>query len=78
MQLLVPALKNLPEFQQMLAAIDSGSCPAAFSGLLPVHRAYVAAAVRRETGRPIVVLCADEEEGQRLERPDAEQVGASA
>ena len=75
MQLLVQALKNLPELQQLLAAIDSGACPAAFSGLLPVHRAYVAAAVRRETGRPIVVLCADEEEGQRLERDLAALTG---
>ena len=68
MKLLPGALKNLPEFQQLLSAIDAGGCPAVFSGLSPVHRAYVAAGVRQETGRSVVLLCADEGEAERLAR----------
>ena len=68
MKLLPGALKNLPEFRQLLSAIDAGGCPAVFSGLSPVHRAYVAAGVRQETGRSVVLLCADEGEAERLAR----------
>ncbi len=75
MQRLLEALRDLPELQQLIAALDSGGCPAAFSGLLPVHRAYIAAALRRETGRPLVLLCADEGEAQRMERDFAALTG---
>ena len=64
MKLLPGALKNLPEFQQLLSAIDAGGCPAVFFRLSPVHRAYVAAGVRQETGRSVVLLCADEGGGR--------------
>ena len=68
MKLLTQALGELPEFRQLLGAIDGGGCPAAFTGLSPVHRAYLAAGLRRETGRPLVMVCADEGEAQRLAR----------
>ena len=68
MKKLTSVLHELPEFKRVLTAIDSGRCPAAVSGLAPVHRAHFAAGVRAETGRPIVMVCADEEEGDRLER----------
>ena len=68
MQLLTQVLRELPEVRKLLAAIEEGGCPAAFSGLSPVLRAYIAAAVRRETGRSVVLLCADETEGERLSR----------
>ena len=48
MKLLTDVLRALPEFQKLLTAIKAGGCPAAFSGLSPVLRAYVAAGVRRE------------------------------
>jgi transcription-repair coupling factor (superfamily II helicase) len=66
MKLLTSILQPIPEFQQLLAAIDSGRCPAAVSGLSPVHRAHFAAALRETTGRPVVLVCADEREGERL------------
>ena len=68
MKLLTDVLRALPEFQKLLTAIEAGGCPAAFSGLSPVLRAYVAAGVRRETGRSVVLLCADEGEAERLGR----------
>jgi transcription-repair coupling factor (superfamily II helicase) len=66
MDQLLFALSRLPEFQQLAAALDNGLSPAAVSGLSPVHRAYFAAALRRQSGRPVALLCADESECQRM------------
>ena len=66
MKLLTTILNQLPELRTLLAAMDSGACPIALSGLSPIHRAHFAAAIRRETGRPVLLVCADEREGARL------------
>ena len=66
MKLLTQVLKHVPEFQQLLAAIDNGQCPAAVSGLSAVHRAHFAAAIRGLTQRPVVMICADESESERM------------
>ena len=66
MKLLTSIVNQIPEFQKLLAAIDGGGCPAAVSGLAPIHRAHFAAAIRQETGRPVVLICADEREGERF------------
>lgn len=68
MKLLTDVLRALPEFQKLLAAIDGGGCPAAFSGLSPVLRAYVAAGIRREARQSVVLVCADESDAERLAR----------
>ena len=59
MEILRSVLRELPEFQQLLAALDSGQSPAAVSGLAAVHRAHFAACLGQESGRPVVVVCAD-------------------
>lgn len=66
MKQLLNALKSVPEFQELYNALDSGLSPAAVSGLSAIHRAYFAAALRAETGRPIVMLTADDAEAQRM------------
>ena len=43
MKQLLTALRQLEEYRALLGAVDGGGCPAAVSGLSPVHRAYVAA-----------------------------------
>ena len=68
MELLRSVLKNLPEFQELTAALEGGKSPAAVSGLAAVHRAHFAAALGQETGRPVVVVCADEGEAGRMAR----------
>ena len=68
MKLLTYTLNDLPEFKQLLSAIDGGACPAAVSGLAAVHRAHFAAALGLVTGRPTVVVCADEGEAGRMAR----------
>ena len=72
MNQLLSILNLIPEFPRLLAAIDSGGCPAALSGLSAIHRAHFAAGIRQQTGRPVVLLCADEGESARL----AEDLGA--
>ena len=68
MEILRSVLRELPEFQQLLAALDSGQSPAAVSGLAAVHRAHFAACLGQESGRPVVVVCADEGEAERMAR----------
>lgn len=38
MEILRSVLRELPEFQQLLAALDGGQSPVAVSGLAAVHR----------------------------------------
>ena len=75
MDVLLSALERLPEFEQLLTAMNGGQCPAAVSGLAAVHRAHFAAAIRRRTGRSVVLVCADESEGDRLARDLAALTG---
>ena len=66
MKPLLSALNDIPEYRSLLSAIDGGACPAALSGLSAVHRAHFAAGIRARTGRPVVLVCADENEAARL------------
>ena len=66
MKALLPILNRVPEFQQLLDALDAGRSPAALSGLAPVHRAHFAAGIHSALDCPVVMVCADEEEGRRL------------
>ena len=68
MKQLLSALGDIPEYRALTAAIDNGACPAAFSGLSAVHRAHFAAGLHQELERPVVVVCADEGEAQRMEK----------
>ena len=75
MKQLLSALRDIPEYRALTAAIDNGACPVAFSGLSAVHRAHFAAALHRELERPVVVVCADEGEAQRMEKDLAALAG---
>ena len=48
--------------------MESGGGPALVTGLSPVHRAMTAAALRLKSGRPLLMLCADEGEAERMAR----------
>lgn len=41
MKPLLSALNDIPEYRSLLAAIDNGACPAAFSGLSAVHLSLI-------------------------------------
>ena len=63
---LCSVIAGLPELRELAEAVEAGRCPASVSGLSPVHRAMAAAALRQTMQRPIVVLCADEGEANRM------------
>ncbi len=77
MKLLTAALSRLPEFEQLLSAVEGGRCPAALSGAAAVHRAHLTAALGLKTGRPVVAVCADEGEADRLAKDLAAFSGAA-
>ena len=66
MQQLLKHLMTIPEAASLAAAVENGGCPAAVTGLAPVHRAQIAAAVSMDAGRPLVMVCSDEAEANRL------------
>jgi len=55
-----------PEFEKLIARIDGGQCPLVLSGLENIHKAHVAAALRRILRRQVVVICPDEIEMGRI------------
>ena len=66
MKQLLNILNTVPEYQRLEAALESGRSPAEVSGLSPVHRAHFAAGLLTRLGAPVVLVCADEGECQRL------------
>ena len=43
----------MPEFQELLAAVEGGRSPVALSGAAAIHRVHIAAGVGLMTGRPV-------------------------
>ncbi|MGM9662716.1 MAG: transcription-repair coupling factor [Oscillospiraceae bacterium] len=66
MQNLRDALLRLEEVAELARAVEAGRCPAAMTGLGPVHRAHVTAAVAARTERPACVIVSDEGEARRM------------
>ncbi len=66
MKNLTSAIKNEKEFARLLAAADSGMCPALLSGVGNIHRAHAISALKVESGLPIMVVCSDEVEAKQI------------
>ena len=66
MKHLLETLMTIPEAGELLRRVEDGGCPAAVTGLQPVHRACLGAAVARAAGRPAVFVCGDEGEARQL------------
>ena len=66
MKALKNALANIPEIAELMQRIEGGRCPVAVTGVAPVHRSQIAAAVALELDRPLVMVCPDEKEADRL------------
>ena len=65
MEALLRELWQLREIQELAQLMESGGGPALVTGLSPVHRAMTAVALRLKSGRPLLMLCADEGEARR-------------
>ncbi len=60
------AVLRLEEVQELVQAVEAGRCPAAMTGLSPVHRAHVTAALTDRLQRPACVVVSDEREARRM------------
>ena len=65
MEGLIRQLLTLPQLQELTAGMDGREKHSMITGLSPVQRAAVAAAAAAQTGRPLLMLCADEQECAR-------------
>jgi len=66
MKQLLKKLHSLPETAELIRRVEEGGCPAAVTGLQPVQRACVGAAVADAVERPAVFVCGDEREARQL------------
>jgi len=64
-----PSLKDLPQ------RIEAGLLPALVSGLSPVHRPLLAAALYESMSRPLVVVCPEENAAEAFARDMASLLG---
>ena len=75
----MPALTKLKDaqnpFAQLTTALTKKETPILVSGAGEIHRAHLAATVRQNTGRPVVLITADMGEAQRLGRDLAALTG---
>ena len=62
MEQFLKQLHTLTEVRELIRRVEEGGCPAAITGLQPVQRACVGAAVAAATERPAVFVCGDERE----------------
>ena len=66
MNLLLSALKALPEYERLTTAMDRGQV-VALSGVGQLARSHVMAALHRDSGRPALVVCQDDLAAQKLQ-----------
>ena len=66
MQELTLSITKLSAYRELWDGLKAGAVPAMAVGLAPVHRAQLAAALRAETSRTVLMLTADDTAAQRL------------
>ena len=66
MEKLLSALKSIPEYPLLCAAVNRGEA-AAITGIGQINRSHFIAALHRDTDRPLVVICQDDMAAKRLQ-----------
>ncbi|RKJ75122.1 transcription-repair coupling factor [Butyricicoccus sp. 1XD8-22] len=66
MQEITLSINQTKEYQELYKALQAGRTPALACGLSPVHKAQLAAVLRMETHRPVLLLTDDEAATARL------------
>ncbi|HHU05595.1 MAG TPA: transcription-repair coupling factor [Clostridiales bacterium] len=59
-------IRREPEIEELIARIDGGLCPLVLSGLENIHKAHVAATLRRLLRKQVIIICSDELEMNRM------------
>ena len=65
MEQLLDVLKNIPEYAQLLAAVEKGQS-AAVTGIGQINRSHIIAGLHRHCPRPVVATCQDDMAAKRL------------
>ena len=65
MEQLLDVLKNIPEYAQLLAAVEKGQS-AAVTGIGQINRSHIIAGLHRHCPRPVVAICQDDMAAKRL------------
>ncbi len=66
------------EWSPVFRAVDAGKCPVLISGIGASSRAHAAAALRREMGFPLFVICPDDQSAEIMARDLENLLGESA
>ena len=66
MEKLLATLKNIPEFRQLTDSIKRSES-AAVTGIGQINRSHMIAALRKETDRPLVIICQDDIAAKRMQ-----------
>ena len=75
MNILFRQILNHKEAAALPSALESGGLPALISGLSPVHRANLAAALRGALDRPLFVVCSDDTAAEAMARDLSSMLG---
>jgi len=78
MRELLRAVLALPEAKEAAETFAAGKKAVAITGLAQIHRAHMAAALAMEMERPLVMICSDETEANRMAADLAVLTGETA
>ncbi len=76
METLVNAILNHKEAAALPSLLESGGLPALISGLSPVHRANLAAALKNRLDRPLFAVCPDDTAAETMARDLSAMLGS--
>ena len=66
METLTLSIFEIPEIDPLPRMAEEGALPALVSGLAPIHRAQLAAALRMRAARPVAVVCPDDTSAEAM------------
>ena len=75
MEILINQILTHKEAAALPSLLESGGLPALISGLSPVHRANLAAALKNKLGLPLFVVCPDDTAAESMARDLAAMLG---
>ncbi|MGI6029590.1 MAG: transcription-repair coupling factor [Candidatus Heteroscillospira sp.] len=75
MEVLARSILAIPELNPLPQMLEGGALPALISGLAPVHRANLAAAMYLETGKPLIAVCPDDTAAETMAKTLASFLG---
>ena len=75
MEILINQILTHKEAAALPSLLESGGLPALISGLSPVHRANLAAALKNQLGLPLFVVCPDDTAAEAMARDLSAMLG---